>query len=84
MRRAGMRDTHRSQAKRSPARIVPPRERTLSVRAHSRTANLLTGTSEGSASETSMRSGGVKSGANGTALVKRIVGMHINNLKEAI
>ena len=31
-----------------------------------------------------MRSGGVKSGVSSTALVKRIVGRHINNLKEAI
>ena len=33
----------------------------------------------GSAGETSMRSGSVRRGASGTALVKRIEGMRINN-----
>ena len=61
-------------------------ERTRSVRPDRRTARLhmLTGRRDGSAAETSLCSGAVKSGVSSTAVVKRIVGRHIKNLKEAI
>ena len=83
MRRANLRDAHETQANSSSMRIGTP-TRAHAVCACPQPDGTTESLSEGSASGTSMRSGGVKSGVSSTALVKRIVGRHINNLKEAI